>query len=349
MTCVASCCLNSFHTLAAEPANPTQSMASLLASILAWQPKLLAIPSKKPMALDLKSVQKPFRKLGKLLKKLPDPPAPEDVHDVRTQTRRIEAVVCAFELNDRKTGNNLVKSLKPIRQAAGVVRDSDVLTDLAASLDPSGDGDCRLQLIEHLAARRKRGAAKMYKRMSAIEKTARSLLKACRKLAEDGLDEAPSGNAQGKRIQERRQKSARSMAISLEIEQELRDWPKITSKNIHPFRLKVKELRNVLQLGQNSDSKFVAELGNVKDEIGLWHDWNELVAISSKVLDHGAGCPIAAQIRSRTRGQLKKALESANALRARYLRSASGRGPRRKGIVTEIHPALVKATSRLAS
>jgi CHAD domain-containing protein len=100
----------------------------------------------------------------------------------------------------------------------------------------------------------------------------------------------------------------------------------VTNKNIHPFHLKVKELRNVLQLGQNSDSKLIAELGAVKDQVGLWHDWSELAAISSKVLDHGVGCPIAAQIRSRP-----------------------GRRPRRKGVVTEIHPALVTATSRLAS
>jgi CHAD domain-containing protein len=301
------------------------------------------------MALDLKSVDKPFRKLAKLLKKFPDPPAPEDIHDVRTHTRRIEAVVGAFQLDSKKTGNSLVKNLKPIRQAAGAVRDLDVLTDLAASLDRAGDGDCRLQLMEHLGARRKKAAAKMHKTVDATEKAARSLLKTCRKSAEAGLNAANPGNAKGKSIQKIRQKSAGSMATSLQIEQELRDWPRLTDKNIHPFRLKVKELRYVLQLGQNTDSKLIAELGDVKDQIGLWHDWNELAAISSRVLDHGAGCPIAAQIRSRTKEELKKALESANALRAHYLPSDSGRRPRRRGVVTEIHPALLKATSRLAS
>ena len=225
----------------------------------------------------------------------------------------------------------------------------DVLIDFAASLDPAGDGACRLQLIEHLAACRMKAAAKMCKRVSAHEKTARGLLKACGKSAKSGLEVANSSNAQRKAIQKSRQKSADSMATSLQIEQELRDWPTLTDKNIHPFRLQVKELRYVLQLGQNSDSKFVAELGDVKDQIGLWHDWNELAAISSQILDHRAGCPIAAQVRSRTREELKKALKSANALRAQYLPSDSARRPRRTGIVTEIHPALLKATSRLAS
>ena len=138
------------------------------------------------------------------------------------------------------------------------------------------------------------------------------------------------------------------MASSLEIERELSDWPKLNEGNIHPFRLKVKELRYVLQLGETGDSKLIDTLGAVKDQIGLWHDWSELSAIAAKVLDHGAACPIAAQIRTRTREELQKALDSANRLRADYLTNESS-GSRRKGVVKEIHPAMVKAASRLAS
>ena len=299
------------------------------------------------MALDAKAVHKPFRKLGKLLKKFPDPPSPEDVHDVRTHTRRIEAMVGAFQLDCKKSGNNLVKSLRPIRKAAGGVRDMDVLTDFAASLDPKADGDCRLRLMEHLASRRDKAAATLSKKVSANEKQARTGLKQTGKLAEAGLDAANTHNANPKDKRKMREKSAESMASSLEIEQELRDWPKLTEKNIHPFRLKVKELRYVLQLGENSDSKLVNALREVKDQIGLWHDWNELSGIAAKVLDHGAGCPIASQIRSRTKQQLEKALRSANALREEYLHQP--RSPRKKGALSEIHPAVIKATSRLAS
>lgn len=299
------------------------------------------------MALDAKAVHKPFRKLGKLLKKFPDPPSPEDVHDVRTHTRRIEAMVGAFQLDNKKSGNTLVKSLKPIRKAAGEVRDMDVLTDFAASLDPKSDGDCRLRLMEHLTSRRNKAAAKLSKKVSVNEKQARNGLKQTGKLAEAGLDAANTRNANAKDKRKMREKSADSMASSLEIEQELRDWPKLTEKNIHPFRLKVKELRYVLQLGENSDSKLIDALGEVKDQIGLWHDWNELSGIAAKVLDHGAGCPITSEIRSRTKQKLEKALQSAKALREEYLQQPHG--PRKKGAVAEINPAVIKATSRLAS
>lgn len=300
------------------------------------------------MALDANTFHKPFRKLRKLLKRFPDTPSPEDVHDVRTQTRRIEAVVGAFQLDDRKAGNKLVKSLKPIRKAAGDVRDMDVLTDLAASLDPNDDKECRLQLMEHLAARRTKAAGKLAKKVGANGKEVRSSLKEAGKFAEAGLDAGTSRNVKTKEKRKIREKSANSMASSFDIEQELRAWPKLNAKNIHSFRLKVKEWRYVLQVGQESDSRLLDELGRVKDQIGLWHDWNELSGIAAKALDHGSGCSVMAQIRSRTKKEFEKALETANAFRAQYLPTEERRA-RKKGVVTEIHPAVARATSRLAS
>jgi len=313
-----------------------------------WQPDFVPHPSKLRMALDAKSVNKPFRKLGNLLKHLPDLPSPEDVHDVRTQTRRIEAVVGAFNLGSKKSGGCLLEDLKPIRKAAGDVRDMDVLTDFAASLDPEGDGNCRLKLMEHLAGRRRKAASKLLKRVSAKEKHARPLLKECSKVAEAGLDSANSRNAEEKDKARSRRKSVNSMASSLQIAQELRSWPKLDESNIHSFRLKVKELRYVLQLGPHSDSKLIDELGKVKNQIGLWHDWNELCGITAEVLDHGASCPIAAQIRERTRHELRKALDAANRMRAEYLSAGSNRSPKKRA-VADLHPAVIKATSRLAS
>jgi CHAD domain-containing protein len=301
------------------------------------------------MALDRNSVHKPFRKLRKLLKNFPGPPSPDDVHDVRTHTRRIEAITSAFQLDDKKSGRDLIKSLTPIRKAAGDVRDMDVLSDFAASLKPDRDGNCRLKLMKHLAGKRMKAAAKLEKKVSANAKRARIDLKQSSKFAEAGLEDANSGGAKPKDVRESRKKSADSMASSLQIEQELRDWPKLTHKNIHPFRLKVKQLRYVLQLSQNKDSNLIDALGEVKDQIGLWHDWDEFSAIAAKVLKHGAGCSIGAQIRSRTKKEFEKALESANNLRQHYLPNEAGRGSRKKGVVTELHPVMIKAALQLAS
>ena len=58
---------------------------------------------------------------------------------------------------------------------------------------------------------------------------------------------------------------------------------RLNRNNLHPYRLKVKELRNVLQLSNRADDiEFVEKLGQVKDAIGDWHDWEELVRIPRK-------------------------------------------------------------------
>lgn len=305
------------------------------------------------MALDAKAVDKPFKKLRKLLKNFPDSPAAEDVHDVRTHTRRIEAIAGAFRLRGKKEGRELIKDLKAIRKAAGDVRDMDVLTELAASIDPRSDGDCRLKLMQNLSDQRTRAATKLVKKVNGERKELRSELKDCRALADANVDSATSQQASDKQRRKGRAKAAGSMASSLEIEQELRAWPKLNKENIHPFRLKVKELRYTLQLGENNDSKLTEELGNVKDQIGLWHDWNQLAEIAEDVLDHGAACDIAAQIRARTKQELQKALVRANALRSQYLLPKSGGRRKTKAgnnrVSSEIHPAVISATSRLTS
>jgi hypothetical protein len=42
----------------------------------------------------------------------------------------------------------------------------------------------------------------------------------------------------------------------------------LNKPNLHPYRLKVKELRNVLQMADNADQQeFITRLGEVKDAI----------------------------------------------------------------------------------
>ena len=86
------------------------------------------------MALNQDRWEKPFRKLRKALKNLPDEPSPEDVHDLRTRIRRIEAIMQALRLDDTRDRKRLLKSVASIRKRAGQVRDMDVLTGFAATL-----------------------------------------------------------------------------------------------------------------------------------------------------------------------------------------------------------------------
>ena len=63
---------------------------------------------------------------------------------------------------------------------------------------------------------------------------------------------------------------------------ELNRWPEFNAENLHAFRIKVKELRYVLQLAKDPDLKFVNALGKVEDQIGDWHDWQQLAEIAGE-------------------------------------------------------------------
>ncbi len=100
--------------------------------------------------LDPKRVHKPVKKLRNIVKQIPKQPSPEQVHDLRTNTRRPEAVVTALSLDTSRNVKDLLNDLFRVRKRAGKVRDMDVLTAYAASLHDGEDQDCKVQLLEHL-------------------------------------------------------------------------------------------------------------------------------------------------------------------------------------------------------
>lgn len=106
------------------------------------------------MALDPKELKKPLSKLRKVLKKMPKQPPPEQVHDLRTNTRRIEASLAALQLDRKRKGKRLLKAITPLRRCAGDVRDMDVLTGFASGLSSHDNQQAVVQLLESLGESR---------------------------------------------------------------------------------------------------------------------------------------------------------------------------------------------------
>src|SRR5690348_8602791 len=100
------------------------------------------------MGLDTKQVHKPIRKLRKLLKKLPKHPKPDQVHALRTNSRRLEGLMASLAIDCGREPRRLLKHVGRVRKSAGKVRDMDVLTGFAASLEVDGEENCKLRLIE---------------------------------------------------------------------------------------------------------------------------------------------------------------------------------------------------------
>lgn len=264
------------------------------------------------MIFDANKAEKAFRKLQKSLKPISKRPSPKRIHNLRTRTRRVEAVLHALMLDRDPSGKRLLRRLAPIRKKAGKVRDIDVLIGYTTTLDSKNEDECLIQLIEHLGSVRVKSVRKLRSTFSAHGKQARLSTKRC---AAQMRKQFPASRKQDAGV---RDSSAVATAKALALWSELQEWPRLNASNLHPFRIKAKELRYIFQLAENGDTDFIAALGGVKDTVGEWHDWQELTAIAADVLTHGSGCPLLQQIRSTTKAKLAEALDSANAMRQKY-------------------------------
>ena len=260
------------------------------------------------MHFKIKNLRKQIARLHKLLKRFPRQPLPEDVHRLRGQIRTLEAVGDAVTHGRERKVRHLLKALILISKAAGKVRDMDVLVGLACSLPTSRKDECLVQLLEYLGDRRFKAAAKLHTVISAIREEAFHSLKQCLRLIDKKLIHS--------------KKNASAAAVQT-LARELNDCPRLNKGSLHSYRLKIKELRGILQLLAGSDTKFIAALGEAKDEIGAWHDWNVLAAISQRVVGRNPACRLQKQVQLISREKLKRAMEVANELRKKSRRSVT--------------------------
>jgi len=296
------------------------------------------------MALDRAQLYKPGKKLRKLLKRISTEPTPEEVHDLRTNIRRMEALLKALQLDSTGNEKKLLRAVNPVRRQAGKVRDMDVLTGFASSLHAGEEAECRVTLLEYLGAKRYRQARKLGKLVRSEKRPLRWRIKRSGKQINRiaGDKNRPELDARA---------ATDAAASSLRLASELREPRTLNTNNLHEYRKKVKELRYVLKFAANNDTDVVDALGEVKDAIGEWHDWLELQAAAGKVLNHGAGCGLIQEIRAIARDKFEHALSQTNRMRARYFDVAGNRKGRRKqqpGNARVTQPVLA-ATSRIAA
>ncbi|HEY1731807.1 MAG TPA: CHAD domain-containing protein [Terriglobales bacterium] len=127
------------------------------------------------MPLDSRKLQSRVNKLRKSLNKFPKNPTVEQVHDLRTRTRRVESILHGLELDRSSNETTLLDELKPIRSRAGKVRDMDVLTAHIVRLGLKDDPDCVVRLVHHLGLERGRHATKLH---AGVQRTRRMCARA---------------------------------------------------------------------------------------------------------------------------------------------------------------------------
>ncbi|MGH9516081.1 MAG: CHAD domain-containing protein [Terriglobales bacterium] len=285
------------------------------------------------MAIDAEKIHKSVRKLRKVATKLSKEPSPEKVHKLRTTARKLEAIFSALSLDSQKNERRLVRKLRRIRKRAGKVRDLDVLTGDLATVHLEGETDCQVRLLEHLGGERQKQAGKLRN----LIRDNRAKLKTRLRRASASFDQALQNT----------ESHAASLAAaeSLRLSSELELPKRLNKGNLHSYRLKIKQLRYVLQLAPGHPT-FVDDLGEAKDAIGEWHDWEELIAIANEVLDHGSNCKLTRRLKETADSKFAHAHRVAENLRRTYLRSSSQsrKGPHR----VELSQAAVAASTALS-
>src|SRR5262249_30256094 len=298
-------------------------MAKSLSSANLWPPTkklaLLLLPNLQgsPMPLAKTEIQDDLRKLRRSLKRAQKSLTPEDVHKLRTRARRVVSLSDAHSLPSLNK-SNLAKPLKRLRKRAGRVRDMDVLTAHLAAMHSDEDPSCRTQLLEYLGAKRYRRADRLIR---LLQNEGRSLRKDPRRVPK-GAAQTPSGKP-GKTA--RKAQTAHSAQV-LDLTAGLSEPVHLNKSNLHPYRMKVKELRDALRMaGGTKDSRFAGALSQCKDAIGEWHDWEELIAIAEKTLDHRPECPLLEELKGISGQKLDSALSIADKLRTDYARPQTGK------------------------
>jgi len=256
------------------------------------------------MQLVLGQVRKPIRELRKSLRDLPSDPPQDDVHDLRTRTRRLEAISVALLAHDKGHARHMLDSIKPLRKAAGKVRDMDVMKNKVRSLARRYQDDAYHRLLAHLQTAREESAKELANRFSSEQKHALRGLKEFSRCVEDRFHHTHPGAGEAHRLYD-----------------QLSHWPALNAENLHAFRIRIKELRYVLQLADKANFAFVNALDRVKTQIGTWHDWQELHRIASDVLNASKDRAALANIAEIENKKFRSAMRSAQMLRMRYLRT----------------------------
>jgi CHAD domain-containing protein len=195
----------------------------------------------------------------------------------------------------------------------------DVLTSFASTVHPDGEQDCSVQLLEYLGARRRKHAKKLN---ATIGKSGTAMRNHLKQISRN-LERELGNNSQGDKAA-----SGQATASALTIQSQLMNPARLGRNNLHPYRLKVKEMRNILKLAANpGDQEFADWLGKVKDAIGEWHDWGELQAIARDVLEHGSACKLLREIKRIGDEKYEEALRETENMRAKFLSSRKKKHP----------------------
>jgi len=281
------------------------------------------------MPVDQEHTKSVFQKLNRQLTKLATKPQPKNVHQFRTNTRRLQALLEELAPELGRNEKKLLKLLMRLRRRAGRVRDLDVQIAALRSLKIPQEAARKGELLRTLAEMRAKREKKFIKSVDAD--TVRQLRKRLKRVAR-GL-QIPNG--------------AEPLALATRIFSRVTQGQSpLTEKILHSYRITGKRVRYVAELaGDVPEAKRMLEiLKSMQDALGYWHDWLMLTQSAEELFGDAPDCALISALRNLTRAKFRHAMQVVTNTRALLLakpaiahRSGvsaelSGAGARRKPV-----------------
>jgi CHAD domain-containing protein len=238
-------------------------------------------------------------------------PLPKSVHQLRTTSRRMEALLNTAKRrrrSDVKFGRKVdkaLKELKPIRKAAGPVRDMDVQRGLLEDVMKAKGGALPIAESNTFNDEARKLQAKLKKyRKDAATKLAYVIADAENKefklisLLKSDLSET-NWMSLLKDAQAIERRSARSLDIG-------------DPDSLHAYRKRSKFSRYLAEMEEKSApaERFAKRMKQVLDGIGAWHDWMLLTQLAKETLGKSSAlAKVLKEERDRALGQAVGAVE----------------------------------------
>lgn len=254
-----------------------------------------------------------------MVSKVRSQPVAENVHQFRTNSRRVQAILEEFGTEPTGKERKLLKSLSKLRKRAGQIRDLDV--QIAALRD--------LKIGEAAEEKRELMGALNDERDHRAEQLVRAL--------DDGMvSELRKRLKAAATAHESRRPHGNPLATALRMFSRLAKEASPAEENLHQYRIRCKKIRYIAELAGDKPEaqRVVEELKRLQDAIGEWHDWLTLTDAAVKMFPDRPNSALINALRSIARNKLREALRTVLETREKLLPLAQTQRRRR----TAVHP-----------
>lgn len=242
-----------------------------------------------------------FKKTEQALLTLRKGYRPDAVHRFRTTARRLQVLLEELMPTCARNEKKLLKALGRIRRRAGRIRDIDVQLTALRSLKVPLEPRRKTQLTQHLIELRlkhEQRLGKLLKKQDVAE-----IVKRLRRASKGAEVEA----------------SERALDVARRILGSVADGNTRVDEEaqLHCYRIAVKRARYAAEFAPKSEqaAKFIAQLKNLQDTLGRWHDWFTLTQTARQQLGEIHQSSLVAALHNVTRGKFREASRELSAMR----------------------------------